>query len=375
MEGIFRNSAETFKEGSYTLHAEAFLSQEVFREEQRRIFSRHWVCIGRESDLPDGGDFLHVRPGGKSILVTRDHEGGLHGLYNVCRHRGAQLCSEESGTFSRTIQCQYHGWTYTLDGRLLGAPQLKGCEGFDPADHGLGRVAVDVWEGFLFVNLHPEPEPLHEWLGPLVGRFARFNLPTLRRAERIEYDLPVNWKLLFQNYSECQHCPLIHPELSGISPYRSGSNDLSEGPFLGGYMEIVEDAESMSMSGHAVGVPVGNLPPEDFHRVYYYSVFPNLLLSLHPDYAMAHTIWPLAPDRSRVVCEWHFHPDSLEDPAYNPFDAVEFWDMTNRQDWYVCELNQRGIESGGYRPGPYFPHESLLVAFDEEYVRHMNGAG
>jgi glycine betaine catabolism A len=374
METVFRSAAETFKAGSFTMSSEAFVSANVFEEEQRRIFSRRWVCIGRESDVERPGDFIHVRPAGKSILVTRDHNGALHGLYNVCRHRGAQLCSDESGRFSRTIQCQYHGWTYTLDGQLHGAPQMKGCEGFDPEDHSLGRVAVDVWEGFLFVNLGPDPEPLDEWLGPLVGRFSRFNLPTLRRFDRIEYDLPVNWKLLFQNYSECQHCPLVHPELSNISPYRSGANDLSQGPFLGGFMEIVEEAASMSMSGGAAGVPVGDLPPEDFHRVYYYSIFPNLLLSLHPDYAMAHTIWPLAPDRSRVVCEWHFHPGSIDNPDCNPSDAVAFWDTTNRQDWHVCELNQRGVASGNYRPGPYFPQESLLAAFDEEYRRHMGEA-
>jgi glycine betaine catabolism A len=371
MEASFRSAAETHRTGSSTMPTAAFLSREVFQEEQRRIFSRRWLCVGRESDLPNPGDFLQVRPVGRSILITRDENGNLHGLYNVCRHRGAQLCTEESGNLSRTIQCAYHGWTYTLDGRLLAAPQMKGCDGFELADHALHRVWVDTWEGFVFVNLHPAPEPLDVWLGPLVGRFSRFNLPALRRADRIEYDLAVNWKLLFQNYSECQHCPLVHPELSEISPFRSGANDLSEGPFLGGYMEIVEEAASMSLSGGAVGVPVGALPPEDHHRVYYYSIFPNLLLSLHPDYAMAHVIWPLAPDRSRVVCEWHFHPDSLADPRYDPSDAVSFWDTTNRQDWHVCELNQKGIESGGYRPGPYFPSESLLAAFDEEYRRHM----
>jgi glycine betaine catabolism A len=371
MEAVFRSASDIYRQGSTTMPAAAFTSDAVFQAERERVFSKLWVCVGREEDVADPGDFIHVQPAGRSILVTRDEEGRLNGLYNACRHRGARLCDEDSGSFSRTIQCMYHGWAYTLDGRLRAAPQMKGCEGFHLADHGLERVQLDTWEGFIFLNLAQDPEPLERWLGPLVGRFSRFNLPSLQRGDRVEYDLPVNWKLLFQNYSECQHCPLVHPELSEISPFRSGANDLSEGPFLGGYMEIVEEAQSMSLSGGAVGLPVGELPPEDHHRVYYYSIFPNLLLSLHPDYAMAHTVWPLAPNRSRVVCEWHFHPDSLADGDFNPGDAVAFWDTTNRQDWHVCELNQQGVESGGYVPGPYFPQEALLAAFDAEYRKHM----
>lgn len=244
-------------------------------------------------------------------------------------------------------------------------------EEFDPAEHSLGRVAVGTWEGLVFVNLASDPQPLEDWLAPLVGRFSRFNIPRLRRARRLSYDVDANWKLLFQNYSECQHCPLIHPELSEKSPYTSGVNDLTEGPILGGYMEIGEGAASMSMSGGRVGAPLGDLPEADLGRVYYYSIFPNLLLSLHPDYVMTHRLRPEAPARTRIACDFHFHPDSLRQPGFDPSDALEFWDRTNRQDWSICERNQRGVGSEGYEPGPYFPRESLLAAWDREYRRQM----
>lgn len=354
-----------------TMPAEAFTSRHVFRRERERIFRDRWLFAGHVSDLVEPGDFLHTRPAGDSVLLTRGEEGEIHGLYNVCRHRGARLCEEDSGSFGRSIQCPYHGWTYRLDGRLVGAPQMSDVEDFDPGEHSLGRVAVDVWEGFLFLSLAPDPEPLEEWMGPLSGRFSRFGIPELRRAERLTYEVEANWKLLFQNYSECQHCPLIHPELSEKSPHTSGVNDLTEGPFLGGYMEIREDADSMTLSGGRVGAPVGDLPDEDLGRVYYYSIFPNLLLSLHPDYVMTHRLRPVAPDRTLVCCDFHFHPDTLASPEYEPADAVEFWDRTNRQDWDVCERSQRGIRSRGYRPGPYFPRESLLPAWDREYRRRM----
>lgn len=361
--------------GARTMPGEVFTSREVFGAERERIFRRRWIFAGHVSEVAAPGDFLHARPAGDSVLVTRDEDGEIHGLYNVCRHRGARLCEEASGSFGRSIQCPYHGWTYRLDGRLVGAPQMEGAEGFDPAEHALGRVAVGTWEGLLFVSLASDPEPLAEWLAPLEARVSRYRVPRLRRAERLSYQVEANWKLLFLNYSECQHCPLVHPELSEKSPYTSGSNDLTEGPILGGSMEIREETRSMSMSGGRVGAPVGDLPEADLGRVYYYSVFPNLLLSLHPDYVMTHRLRPAEPGRTRVDCEFLFHPDSLEDPGFDPSDAVEFWDRTNRQDWDVCERNQRGVRSCGYRPGPYFPGESLLPAWDREYRRQMGWEG
>jgi Rieske 2Fe-2S family protein len=164
---------------------------------------------------------------------------------------------------------------------------------------------------------------------------------------------------------------VIHPRLAQLTPHRSGHNDLVEGPFLGGYMVLAEKGGSMTMSGRACALPVGELPEEDLERVYYYSIFPNLLLSLHPDYVMAHRLWPEAPDRTRVVCEWLFHPDARDAPDFRPDDAVEFWDATNREDWHIVELGQAGISSRQYGPGPYSARESLPAAWDREYLRRF----
>ncbi|HKG92964.1 MAG TPA: RHO alpha subunit C-terminal catalytic domain-containing protein, partial [Gemmatimonadaceae bacterium] len=209
---------------------------------------------------------------------------------------------------------------------------------------------------------------------PLVGKFARFNLPALVAARRIEYDVAANWKLVVQNYSECYHCAPVHPELVKLSPATSGENDLVSGPFLGGFMTIAQEGGSLTESGRACGAPVGELPAEDHRRVYYYSLFPNVLLSLHPDYVMCHTLWPQGPARTRIVCEWLFHPDTLDPSSgFDPDDGVRFWDATNRQDWHVCELSQRGVSSRAYRPGPYSRRESLSVAFDRQVLEALRG--
>jgi Rieske 2Fe-2S family protein len=125
------------------------------------------------------------------------------------------------------------------------------------------------------------------------------------------------------------------------------------------------------MSGNACALPVGDLSGEDHHRVFYYSIFPNLLLSLHPDYVMVQQLWPQTAERVAIACDWFFHPDAFGRPDFHPEDAIEFWDMTNRQDWHVCELSQRGIASRAYQPGPYSPRESIPAAWDREYLRAL----
>jgi Rieske 2Fe-2S family protein len=254
---------------------------------------------------------------------------------------------------------------------LVGAPSSEGIEDFHKADYPLHQVAVALWEGFLFINLSPNPEPFEKTYAPMIERVKRYNVSQLKVARQIVYDVKSNWKLLVQNYSECYHCGPVHPALAKLSPPTSGENDLIEGPFLGGFMTLNKGHGSMTMSGGACGVPVSDLPEEDHSRVYYYSLFPNMLLSLHPDYVMAHQLWPQGTDRTAIICEWLFHPDSLSDPKFNPDDGVTFWDMTNRQDWHICEVSQAGVQSSAYTPGPYSNRECISAAFDREVLKAL----
>ncbi|HEY7636523.1 MAG TPA: aromatic ring-hydroxylating dioxygenase subunit alpha [Gemmatimonadales bacterium] len=367
----FLKTTQISVDGARTLPGEYFTSQDIFAQEMERIFLRRWLCVGREDRIPNPGDYFVQEIGRESVIVLRDKAGGLRAYYNVCRHRGTRLCEEHTGRFSETIQCPYHAWTYGLDGRLIGAPSTNDLENFDKSDWPLYPVGVKAWEGFVFINLAEEPEPFEQCWEPLLGRFTRFNLLNLKVARTIEYDVHCNWKLLFQNYSECYHCGPVHPPLAKITPPTSGENDLFEGPFTGGFMVMTRGHESLTMSGKSCGVVVGELPEEDMNRVYYYAIFPNMLLSLHPDYVMFHTIWPKGTDRSQIFCSWLFHPATLSDPTFNPEDGIEFWDMTNRQDWHICEQSQLGVQSRAYRPGPYSRRESLSVQFDREVLRAL----
>lgn len=367
----FLKTTEIPVDGARTLPGEYFTSPEIFAAEREKIFAQRWLCVGREDRLSDPGDYFVQDVLGESIIVLREPGGDVSAYYNVCRHRGSRLCEGVSGRFDGAIRCPYHAWTYGLDGRLLGAPSFNDLPGFRTADYPLNRVALERWEGFLFINLSDEPEPFERAWASLLERFTRFNLPRLAVARTMEYDVRANWKLLFQNYSECYHCGPVHPSLARATPPTSGENDLVDGPFTGGFMVLNAGYESLTMTGRACGVVVGDLPPEDMSRVYYYAIIPNMLLSLHPDYAMFHTLWPEAPDRTRVLCSWLFHPDTLVDRRFDPNDGIEFWDMTNRQDWHICERSQLGVSSRAYRPGPYSKREALPAQFDREVLRAL----
>jgi len=363
----FRKTRKPVTVGARSLPRKYFVSPDLFANEQHKIFSEKWLLVGHQSQLRGAGDFFVATVAEESLILVRDQQSQIRAFYNVCRHRGSRLKEEACGHAS-AIQCPYHAWTYALDGRLMGAPHMDDVRGFDKADYSLSPVNLGLWEGFIFVNLERGPERLEKWFAPLSGKFSNWNMSILRPAKRIEYDVRANWKLMFENYSECYHCPGVHPQLQKISPYDSTENDLREGPFLGGFMQI-NPGKSLTMSGNACAEFVGKI--EDLQRVFYYSVFPNMLLSLHPEYVMVHQLWPKSPERTLIVCDWFFHPDAFQREKFHPDDAIEFWDTTNRQDWHVCELSQQGIASRAYRPGPFSSRESIPAAWDRYYLQTM----
>jgi Rieske 2Fe-2S family protein len=368
----FQPTTRTFRQGARTMPGEYYTSPAILAEETVRIFTRQWHCVARASSLAHPGDWIQRSIAGESLIVLRDRNGDIRAFYNVCRHRGTRICREDQGHFSETIQCPYHAWTWTTDGKLIGAPHMQDVEGFDKKQYPLHTAAVAEWEGFVFVTLADHPVPFEEAWAPMIGRLSRFNLAGLQVGHRVSYEVKANWKLVFQNYSECLHCPMIHPELNQVLPYQSGANDLVEGPFLGGYMVLTAGNDSATMTGRACGLPVSDtLAGDDLRRAYYYGFMPNMLLSIHPDYVNYYMVWPLAADRTLVESEWMFHPRNEGTPGFNPQDAIRFWDVTNRQDWDIVERSQLGISSRKYAPGPYSARESIPAAWDREYLRQM----
>jgi Rieske 2Fe-2S family protein len=359
--------------GQHTLPREYFVSPEIFAAEHERIFGRRWLLAGHSSQLTEAGSYFTWNVGRESVLVVRDAAGAVRAFHNHCRHRGTRLCTEHAGALGTAIQCPYHAWTYGLDGALRAAPNMQGVAGFDRADYPLHAVALADWNGFLFVNLASDPEPFETALPGLQGRFAPWPLRELRSVHQTTYEVEANWKLFFHNYSECYHCPTVHPHLNKLTPYRNTENDLDEGPVLGGPMWMSNPEGSMTMHGGRCAAPFAGLSPEERGRVYYYTLFPSAFLSFHPDYVLVHRAQPLGVDRTRIVCDWYFEPAAAAAPGFDPQSAIDFWDLTNRQDWELCANAYKGVTSAAWQPGPYADLESQLAAFDRQYLRSLEG--
>jgi Rieske 2Fe-2S family protein len=362
-----------------SLPSRYYVDPGIYEREREQLFYTRWLCAGRQEDWAESGEYALRDVAGESVLIVRDKTGVIHAFYNVCRHRGSVLCEAARGRFPRHgITCPYHAWTYGFDGRLQGTPYMVRVTDFRKPDYPLYPVHVAVWGGFVWLNLATDPPPLRTELGGLWTHFARYELETLRRAHRIEYDVAANWKLLVENFGECYHCPTIHPELNRGTPYLGGGSARLEGEAAwrgGAWMDLADGFATLTIRGEARRPTLPGIAPEDHRRVYYNTIYPGMFLSLHPDYVLTHTLWPAGADRTRIVCEWLFAPEAMAAPGFDPSDAVEFWDLTNRQDWHACELAQRGNGSRAHLQGVHVGQEAGPQYFNRYYLAAMGDPG
>jgi Rieske 2Fe-2S family protein len=266
----------------------------------------------------------------------------------------------QGGTFASGIKCPYHAWTYNLDGSLRTAPFLEESDGFCREDLPLHPVGVSTWGGFVFLKLTSDAGgTLAEQLGGAPGRVQRYPLAGLRTARRIRYEVAANWKVILENYNECYHCGPVHPELCRVVPAFRQKGGMGLDWERG--VPHREGAWTFTLSGTTTRLPFAGLDQDELIRHKGELMYPNFMLSLSAEHAAAFTLWPHNPGHTTVICDFLFHPDEMAKPGFDPMDAVEFWDITNRQDWVICESVQRGMGSRAFRRGFYAPMESLSL--------------
>jgi Rieske 2Fe-2S family protein len=348
---------------SRVLPRAAYVDPELFAWEQRHFFGSGWLCVGQSGQLANPGDQRAEQAGRGSVLLARGDDGALRAFANTCRHRGHELLPCGSATNQGVIICPYHSWTYSLAGRLRAAAGFKHRPGFDVSEWGLIELPAREWHGLAFVDGSGNAGPIEEPLGTLAELVRPYELERLVTVGRHDYEVAANWKILTENYHECYHCTTIHPELCRVSPPRSGENYAAPGTWVGGWMDLRGGMQTMSLDGKSGGQPLRGLDAGGLRTVIYVNIFPNVLLSLHPDYVMTHRLMPLAADRTRIECTWAFAPESVDRPGFDPGYAVDFWDITNQQDWRACEAVQRGLASQHARPGPLSAEEGAVYQF------------
>ncbi len=357
-----------------TLAGRYYSDPDILAREWERIFYRSWLCAGREERLADAGTYLTLPVGDESVLVVRDTRGTLRAFYNVCRHRGARLCDGEEGRLKGALRCGYHAWTYALDGRLIGTPHLRQEDGFPKDRYSLYPVALDVWGGFVFVNLEgARAAPLAAQLGDAAARVRRYPLASLKVGARRLDEVACNWKILVENYMECYHCPGVHPELCDLVPlYRKGEVDTPDGQDVAYFRD---GATTFTLGGATRRPLMSGLSEEERRKYNGEMILPSLMLNLFPDYAHARTLWPLGPARTRIVSEWLFEPGTMRRDDFDPADAVGFIDMVSRQDWKVCEAVQKGVGSRAHAHGVYTPQEAHAAGFKRWFLQRFDAPG
>ena len=357
-----------------------------YQKELDAIWYRDWVCVGRSEDIPDPGDYFLASVGNQDIIVTRAADGRLRAFHNTCRHRGSLLCQEARGKFRNArIICPYHTWTYSTDGDLLATPGRFETADFRLKDFSLYSVHLDCWGGFIFLNLATEPaQDLPSFLGDETDYLANWPLEAMRSVHQEEFDLHCNWKIFWENYSECYHCPRVHPELCKVMPvYKHAVFDPMDVPgwtpaFDGdtGLAAVGPGLRTWTLDGQSdlPDIP-GPTPEERDNGVIFASVPGSMYVVGHPDYVRAVRILPQGPERTRLLVDWLLPADNPLPEKSQLEDIIALARLVVEQDGEVCELNQRGLHSAAHDVGVLVPQEFELWLFHEWLRGRLDAAG
>ncbi|MGB7585721.1 MAG: aromatic ring-hydroxylating dioxygenase subunit alpha, partial [Terriglobales bacterium] len=326
---------------AWSVPARFYTDADVFLAEREKIFARSWQPVGHVHQLVHPGDFFTMELQGEPLLLVRDAEGKLRGFYNVCRHRAgppAEGCGSK-----KLFRCGYHGWTYGLDGTLIGAPEFEGVEDFSPQQFALRPVLVEEWFNLIFVNLDPAAEPLAKSLGELPGQAGRFQFTQMKLSERRTYDMKCNWKTYVDNYLEGYHLPSVHPGLNRELDYNA---------------YVVEPyGRHVRQFSPIRGTQAGDATPRRYQETRddlttdYFWVFPNWMLNCYPDNVSLNIILPLEVERTVAIFEWYMPDKELHSKAAR--DSVEFSHQIQVEDVAICERVQKNLHSRSYERGRY----------------------
>ncbi len=334
-----------------------YTSPEVYALEKEHVFGKDWLCIGREEEFPNPGDYMTLRIAGEPIVVCRDDAGALRALYNVCRHRGTEVAIGEGN--AKSFSCPYHAWTYDLQGRLKGAPYMREAEGFDLKQFGLKPIKLDTWGGFVFVNFDPQSPPLLEFLGDFVDEYAPYRPQDLRVGFKFAVELNCNWKATAENLVDVYHLAALHATSFGPNqPIESYQFRLT----TGGYHGFFRGESNMTPDGKSLFGHMPWLSGRHIEGGYSSHLRPNMGFYARQDNIHFITEWPIDIDRSRAVIYMIFPKQHLELPDFRERVKVyeDVFHVVVTEDRSMIQSLQQGFYSRGYEPGPMSKYEAAV---------------
>lgn len=356
-----------------------YLDADHYARELEAIWYRDWVAVGRNEQIPEPGDYFVARVGTQRIVITRNKDGALRAFHNTCRHRGSTLCIEPRGRFKNgRIICPYHTWTYDLDGQLVATPYRVESDDFRLDNYPLYDVAIDSWGGFVFICLDVQPKhTLEKFLGTEVDELEGWPLTDMMVAHEESVDLACNWKIFWENYNECYHCPRIHPELCKVVPtYSQGV--FAEYQLSGGDREnadrrsepgVAEGMTTWTIDGQLALPDIPGLDKEKKNKGMWFATFLGSMFVVgHPQYVRSVRVSPIDPERTRLTISWLLLPGVAESYPQELEHMMSLARLVIAQDGRACEFNQQGLHCRRHENGVLVPQEDG-VAWVHDWVR------
>lgn len=358
----------------------AYMDAGWYQREMATIFARQWVMVGRASDFATG-KMRRVTVGEASVIVLRSADGALAAWHNSCPHRGSELCRGEEEPVGKLIRCPYHAFSFAAsDGRLVATGHAVPTDDFDRKAHGLKSVALRVWNGFLFLNLSADPGEI--WSDVGLQTLDNWPMDQLVTGHHWEHEIACNWKAFWENYSECLHCPGVHPELCDLVPiYRQGIMAPSEAldwvpDDAPPQSNLRDGAVTWSADGQPCGPIFTGLSADELRVGYSFAtLWPSTYVVAHLDYVRSVRVVPLGPERTRLVAEWYFTPDTLAQPGFDAAKVASFAKLVIEQDGAASEMNQRGMRSPSFKAARLMPEEYEIHRFHQWLRAEMEGRG
>jgi Rieske 2Fe-2S family protein len=345
--------------------------------ELERIWSRQWIYLCRSETIAEPAAFRTFTIGTQPLLIVRGDDRVLRAFFNTCRHRGSMLCSEPAGRLAgNAITCPYHAWRYRLSGELTRIPSAGRAHYVPLGETALYPVALKEWRGFVYVRLADPGSGSPESFNANTETVANWPLEELVLGHRLTQRIKCNWKIFWENYNECLHCPNVHPALSQLVPiYRRGIMEERDDPnwrahaadsdpaFRGG---LRSGAATWSVDGRTLGHEFPGLSEEERRLGYHFVTnLPSHYLVAHVDYVRSSRLLPLGPEETEIEVEWLFPRETLADPQSDIRTVCEFSAQVLAEDAAACEVNQRGLRSTPHRQGMLMPEEYDLFRLHE----------
>ncbi|WP_368680780.1 aromatic ring-hydroxylating dioxygenase subunit alpha (plasmid) [Rhodococcus opacus] len=365
------------------LSGEYYVSDEWYQADLDVIFYQQWLLAGHGTEIPNKGDFFTFGVGTENVIIVRQADGSVAAFHNVCRHRGARVCVEDKGNAGRAFSCPYHAWSYGVDGKLLGAPRMP--DDFNKADYGLKKVWVEEFHTLIFVSFADEkPSPVSESYADV--DLTPWGLDDTKVVKHLDYEIEANWKLVSENFVECYHCTVVHPELCQVydptlsvvgTRLRELEHVIPDENVPDTYHEFSVDGflrqgkKTLSMDGSfAVKRLLGaeGNHPENSGALY---SFPNFAIGFNPDYLIVMSWYPTSPTRTRFRNTFIVHKDAEPGRDFDVDELVQLMDITAREDLDICGL-QDVVASRAYEPGPYHPDLEIAVINWMKTYHHLH---